>query len=404
MRLKGLAALSFASLGLRLLFGWLVTASPAWDGVIYERAAWQLARGEGFTRRIFDAASVAKPTAFYPVGWPAVLAVPRWMGLGASVDVLIQSIACVSLIPLTWLLTRRIFGERAATRAAWIAALWPGGWLLSSSYLAEPLATLGVAIAATLWLYRDKSPRVFIGLACVVLGVTSYVRPTAYAIGMVALVWFVVAARKNGMRTLVRAVVCGCLMFLPLLPWTIRNARVLGEPVLVSTNSGVNLLIGTYGYGGFEWLPKEADCKRGQPEVAFERCRRDKAMARIKAEPVQWMGRGVIKLAHTFGHESALAEYWHKATGTSGALRTWLVVVSSVFWVALVFAACRGVWRTRLALALDQRMALYSPVLGLAVLHFVHIGGDRYHAIVIPMFAALASVGLARVAQGPGTD
>jgi hypothetical protein len=38
-----------------------------------------------------------------------------------------------------------------------------------------------------------------------------------------------------------------------------------------------------------------------------------------------------------------------------------------------------------------------APILALALIHFVYIGGDRYHVAVAPMILALAGVALAAV-------
>ena len=66
-------------LGLRLAVGQLLTLEPSWDGVIYERAASQLAAGHGYTLRMLDPAWPWPdlPTAFYPPGWPALLSLVK---------------------------------------------------------------------------------------------------------------------------------------------------------------------------------------------------------------------------------------------------------------------------------------------------------------------------------------
>ncbi|HEY2735829.1 MAG TPA: hypothetical protein VGI70_17650, partial [Polyangiales bacterium] len=64
-------ARSYAQLARACLLGSLLRvvcvgylhAEPAWDGKIYERAAEQLAHGDGYTQRILDPSAPARATA-----------------------------------------------------------------------------------------------------------------------------------------------------------------------------------------------------------------------------------------------------------------------------------------------------------------------------------------------------
>jgi hypothetical protein len=48
--------------------------------------------------------------------------------------------------------------------------------------------------------------------------------------------------------------------------------------------------------------------------------------------------------------------------------------------------------RTRPRSSLE--VAIFAPLVGLAVLHFVFLGGDRYHAPIVTLLAVLAAVAL----------
>jgi hypothetical protein len=47
------------------------------------------------------------------------------------------------------------------------------------------------------------------------------------------------------------------------------------------------------------------------------------------------------------------------------------------------------------------KVALFAPIAALALLHFVFLGGDRYHAPVVPLMAALASLALGALRAAP---
>ncbi len=121
--------------------------------------------------------------------------------------------------------------------------------------------------------------------------------------------------------------------------------------------------------------------------------------------PLGWLARGALKLADTFGHESAPAYYVAETLGPPGPRRErallGLLALSRIAWLALVALAAVGtaaLWRARRS-AIAQRplaaLLILAPIAALAALHFVYLGGDRYHAGVMPMIGALAGVGLA---------
>jgi hypothetical protein len=194
---------------LRLSLVALVPVMPAWDGVIYDRAGAQLALGHGYTQHSIDSSMPATPTAFFPVGLPAVLALLRTLGLGPGGTLAVHAIAGALLVPVAWLLGRRVGGRRGGRWAAWLVALWPGGVLLSISYLAEPLSALGIALAMVpLALARRRRLPFAALLSALILGVAAYLRATPLAIAPCVL--FLVGLAYLGKR---RKRVFGSLLF-----------------------------------------------------------------------------------------------------------------------------------------------------------------------------------------------
>ena len=386
-----------------LVFSLSLSVVPDWDGIIYHDAGVEIARGEGYTRHALDARNPRVPSAFYPVGLPAVFALIRVLGGGLRSDLVMQSIAGALLVPVAYLLARRARGRRAGRLAAYLAALYPGSVFLSATWLAEPLVALGVGLALlpVAWAHRNARTRALI-IAGVILGLTSYLRATSLVIA--ALIGLGLGVGVKPLRAKLRAMVLLCALttlaaIAPLVPWAIRNAYALGSPVLVSTNGGTNLLIGTLNEGGFERLPPELYC--GElllDEVARDRCLSAHAMRRIKAAPVDWLARGVLKTIHTFAYESAPAQIIstsmrNVSDATRARITLYTLALDRLGWAFLLLMAVPGakrVWRRRGVMP----VLLFAPVLALAALHFVYIGGDRYHAAVAPMFIVLAAVGL----------
>lgn len=386
----------------RGLFVWALGAGPSWDGVIYERAAEQLAHGEGYTQRILDLTAPAKPTAFFPPGYAAVLSVLHRVAGGRALDPWLQVLCCTLLVPAAWYLGRRLAGVRAGRIAAWLVALWPGGIVLSASWFTEPLfgVLLCVAVLPLVYARRKERTRALLW-AALWLGIAAYVRTTSLVVTPVlgALVGFTLREGAPWQRALraaqMSALALACSL-LPLTPWMVRNHLALGEPVLVSTNGGLNLLLGTLGEGGYGSPDPAQDCPHGMREVDRDRCRRDLALERIMGDPASWLARGVLKVTHTLGHDSAPAQV------LAGGLRPG---PRSERLVLLSLAACRAYWLALLALAtvglawaarrLPQRplfWVLCTPIAAMLALHFVYIGGDRYHAPFVPFMAAFAAL------------
>ncbi len=376
---------------LRLGLVWLVPVVPRWDGAIYARAAVELAAGRGYTWRILREGAPLVPTAFYPVGFPAWLAGLRLLGLTGAGALAVQALLGVLAVPIAWRIARRLGGRRAGARAAWLAALWPGGALYSLTFLTEPLfmALVGLATLVALAAHRRDATRTA-AIVGAILGVAAWVRPTALPIALL------LGASVGRGRRAVGTAALSLLVALALLsPWTLRNQRELGSPVLSSTNGGFNLLLGTVGRGAFGELPEGLDCDRALHELEKDLCRRDLAVDRILADPLAWLGRGVLKLGDTFGHESTPAHYLADAivTGDRELVRNVAEGIALPFWLLVLALAMRGAHEARGRRALRVVLA---PIAGLALVHFVFIGGDRYHAAVAPMILALASVGLSR--------
>lgn len=196
--------------------------------------------------------------------------------------------------------------------------------------------------------------------------------------------------------------VAGLVAGVMLAPWAIRKQHALGAPIATSTNGGFNLLMGSYREGRYAPMEEGIDCPEGLGEFEADRCRLARASARIAARPGDAIARSLLRLEHTFGHESAAAEVWATSIEarepTQASARLWALGIARPTWHLLVLGGIAGA----VVLALRRRrsagpcgvalVALVAPIAGTALLHAVVIGGDRYHAQCVPMIAALAGV------------
>lgn len=379
---------------LRLVLVACVDVVPRWDGVIYTRAAEDLAEGRGFTRAIFTAGEDPALTAFYPVGFPAWLAGLRLLQIEGRGALALQALLGALVVPIAWALARHLRDVESARYAAWLAALWPGGAVYALTYFAEPLFSifLGLATLAAMSA-KDRSWLRAACLAGLAMGGAAWVRPTA-----IAMAFALGAACGRSMRDrILGALITSVIALAVVAPWMIRNASFLDGPAL-STNGSYNLLLGTYGLGGYEDLPEGADCDITLSASRLDACRTERALTRIQEAPLAWLARGLHKLADTFTHESTPGLYLKYAIdGATHRQREWAwaiaTTLSAPFWGALILLAFGTLLMNRC-----EREPLHivvAPIVALALVHFVYIGGDRYHVAVAPMIIALSGVMLA---------
>jgi len=191
-------------------------------------------------------------------------------------------------------LARRFWGDAAGLwTAAWLSFL-PRSLLLSdlvaSENLFEPLLLLFLLLAAISWT-RPASA----GLAAAigtVIGLLTLTRSVGY---LLPLVWLFGALMS---RQPWRRVAGGLLLVLlvehaVLLPWGLRNARVLGRFTVFNDVGGVGLFIGNNAHATGEWYDWMADLERLRPGIlaqgplAVDDAAREEARTWIRAHPAR---------------------------------------------------------------------------------------------------------------------
>lgn len=375
-----------ATLAIRIATVSLVRVAPAWDGYFYARYASAMAAGLGYS--VSDSGGPMRPTAFYPVGYPAAMAaLLRALGDSRLAAVGVNLFASAIAVTAIVLSTERSAGPRAARAAGLAYALYPGLALWSAAAMTETLTGALLAIAMAFATSTRDSASAGFGLA---LGAAALVRPQSL------LLTPLIALARDGwscrVRSVAVALVCAALV---VAPWTARNCARLDACALVSTNGGSNLLIGTFpdARGGYR-RPTDTDgCGDARGEVGRDRCMSRVAVARIVEHPLRWVALGAAKVVVTFAWEHDPVSY---AIGRSRPPRALVIIAVSLltvaWWALLVFA-----WRGRRSLTSTAGVAASRFALSTAAVsvltHAAFLGADRYHLILVPLLAPLASAG-----------
>jgi 4-amino-4-deoxy-L-arabinose transferase-like glycosyltransferase len=423
-----------------------LSSEPVWDGHYYDYGAKRIAAGLGYSDDLTTLGRVVwHPWCHYPVGYSALLALfYRVLGTGQGVAAGVDALTGAALAVVTWLLARQALSETRAAAAGFAVALHPGLILYAALVMTEPLAAL-LTLSAFWLAVRDARPRRGLVVGALTLGVAALVRPQAL---LCAPFLALVLPRASAAR--VRDLAGGALLasavaLVPVLPWTVRNCRVMDGCALVSTNGGWNLAIGSFprATGRFETLRSSDGCRDVTGQVQQDRCWFAYGLAQIEAHPARWLGLIPAKLGYTFDHESFAVEYlrearpedWPEARREAARGLTTLVerllvcagalgVVAirrrgraavaqgalAAAWAALVYLACAGspaFWPLVLFASIVPWLPIpgsagFPPALRLsaalvgttALTHAVFFGEDRYHVVVVPALCVLAAAAL----------
>jgi 4-amino-4-deoxy-L-arabinose transferase-like glycosyltransferase len=272
----GLAVILAAALIIRIAWtAWTDPApQPLSDPQYYNATALSLARGDGYSV-VFDARKGFLPgeeeTAFWPPGYSAFLAAFYWLfGEGDGVAKAANVLAGALVVVPVCFIGLRLFGRPTGIAAAAIAAALPSFVFWVPVLLSDTLFTLLFAATAALLLHAlrpDGSfspvPAVLGGIA---LGVTMLVRGQALVLAPIIVVYWALAGGKRR-----ECVLWGCgilaLAAVVVAPWSIRNVRVTGSPILLSANLGYNLRVGHAPYSTGRYILPH-DLWDAEPEIS----------------------------------------------------------------------------------------------------------------------------------------
>jgi 4-amino-4-deoxy-L-arabinose transferase-like glycosyltransferase len=211
------------------------------DEADYQTIATHLADGRGFT------AAEETPTARRPPAYPVFLSLLyRVTGPDPAVGRIAQILLGVLMVWLTTRVARAWFGEPAAVWSGWFAALNPfliflSGYLLTENlYLVFLLGAIVLAADASRSVHSIVVTHALVGL---LLGLAALVRPS----GLPMLEWMLAAVFLFGAAPwrsrIVHVVLAAEIFGVVMAPWLVRNAHVIGAPVL-TTHGGITFYQG----------------------------------------------------------------------------------------------------------------------------------------------------------------
>jgi 4-amino-4-deoxy-L-arabinose transferase-like glycosyltransferase len=403
-RRQRLALGGVLALALALRVAWCVVAArePAGlhDPGFYRALAAQLADGDGYVL-------AGEPTAYYPVGYPAVLAALFLVTDAHTTAVAALNVAAgVGAVALAFALGRRIAGPTAGIAAAAVLATVPNLVLHTAVALSETVFVAAFLGALVLLLDRRLL------LAGLVLGASILVRPVAVPVlPLLVLPWL---AAGDGRRAALRQTAVVALAAIAVVvPWTVRNAIRMDAFVPISTNTGDNLCMSRQpgAHGGFLLTdhcfggPAVEGLDRPEYEIARDRQGRELAFEFVRDRPARelrlWLDRLGAAVRHDHDALDAAESYGDGAFLTDGerdALRRladghWYVLGPLGLGAAVAVAAHPRLRRDEgLVLLVTSAVGLLLPI----VLFF---GDPRFKVPAVAVLAVLVPCAAIRWAQ-----
>ncbi|MBC7703381.1 MAG: glycosyltransferase family 39 protein [Rhodoferax sp.] len=337
-------------------------------------------------------------TAFWPVGYPAFLAAVLGV-FGPHVRAgqfanLVLSLGCL-ILSYRWCIAY-FKDARVACVAAWLFALYPNQMGYSMGLYSEPLFTLLLISALLLGtivqqgVTRDVGLGVLFGLATLVKAQTLLL-----AFPLVLLLSLRCWTKPSLAPACKSAAIATLVMCMTIAPWTLRNHRVLGAAVPISTNGGMSLLAGNNPAMTLSLLVDYDDRDPLVESIRFSVADQVAADARAKRAAWGWISDNPVRFVALMPKK--LFRFWipdgesewsfQAGFARYEEFRLWfrgVRVVNQAYYMLLLFACILAIRNTR-RWGDPQGLAPLFILAYFTLISTVFSGQSRYHAPLMPI-------------------
>ena len=291
------------------------------------------------------------PTAYRPPGWPVVLSGIYRLSATPLIAKIFNALVYGLSAYLLSVLVGRIVREGRIV-APLLCAIYPLALYTSTTLYPQTLAT-GLLLAVLVLVGHTKADTRSLIMAGLLFGFSVLTVPAFLLVSPLMIPFFV-------RPTIQRLCLFACIAALVVLPWTLRNTATLGGFTPVSTNSGINLLLGnsenTRPNSGVNIdYSHYLDATKGMTEKEQDTAFRNFAITWITHHPGEAMTLYVQKVMNYFNYRNQLHV---SAEGSS----TRALIVALSYYPLLLLALIRLFQR--------KRFPLTRVELGLYVLYF----------------------------------
>ena len=284
---------------------------------------------------------------------------------------------------------RRLGGEATGLIAAGLGAVYPLFIFFTAVFMAETLLLLLTTAAVLCALRMEEVPSVKNAASLgVVLGLAALCKPVVLAWAPFLLWgWWRRAGCRRRWRSFRLGIVLGS-MVLVVAPWTGRNLLATGSFVLISSNLGMNLLVGNEpeADGQYRWGIDYLGMVDQLVPPSADAVVRDRAAAR---QALQWIAAEPGRFAHLVLRKFAL--FWSPLVAGESMGRNLLALFSCGPVLGL---GLWGTWRLRKR---PEGWIVATLALSLTVVHMIFFAHTRFR---LPIDAALIAPAAWLLEQG----
>ncbi|MGH9012333.1 MAG: glycosyltransferase family 39 protein [Acidimicrobiia bacterium] len=408
---RWLVAILVAAAGVRLAWALYATQEPiraiGGDAYSYYYYGKELAAGDGYVNYL-----TGEPTAYYPIGYPAILAGLFWFVRHTPIPdnlpvagSLLNAVLGTLSVGLVFVIVRRLFDARVGLVAAAITAVFPNLVFYVATFQIETtfifLALAAVAVIVTHDWSTGPPGRARLMAFGAVFGLSALVRPFSLPL-LLALVVAVLAAGYGWRRALAALGWPLLALVVMLMPWTVRNIVVMDAPIVFSTNMGDTLCLDRSldATGQFRFATHAGCAAPDTPEVKRNSESTRRAIEFVLEHPdkeLELIAKRAWYMMEN-DHDGLIAVEAGEANRLLGhRLRTVLTRAADWFFYASLVLAAVGLpafFRGRR----PGRLFVVVAMLSLIAVPLGLWGNPRFHLPVLPFVAMAAAVPLTRLA------
>ncbi|HUV87041.1 MAG TPA: hypothetical protein VMX79_07995 [bacterium] len=370
----------------------LAEPPPVSDEQYYDGLARSLAAGNGY-------ASAGVPTAYWPVGYPVVLATSYIIfGYHYLPVIILQAAIGAATAAGVYLLARALGLELWGRAAALLLALWPSQIAYASRLF--PYVIFGFIFLASVYVITKYKGYIAAAVAGLLAGGAALLMPIALPLPVLFFLHDVLT-RRAVLRAAARGALAAAVAGVVVAPWVWRNYRVFGEFIPGDTNGGVTLWMGNNPRAtGTYFFPID----RKNPLLLFdgelERDREGYRLSRfyIRHNVRQFLLLTVPKFVYIYGADVSAfqleglrrgEEPRETAVGLRGRVAQTYYALCCVLFVLGLYRHRRRLFIIRSPARSSLAALLLWPAY-LTAVYLVFFGQDRYHLTIVPFLAVLA--------------
>ncbi|MEX1255204.1 MAG: glycosyltransferase family 39 protein [Dehalococcoidia bacterium] len=347
------------------------------------------------------------PTAVWPPGYPALLAVPyKLFGHDPAYGRFINVAAAGVSIALVYAIGQRLFSRQVGLIAAALLAVFPGQIFFASLIVTESVfTTLLLALVWVLVVLNDgpRPPPVLAAAGVgLLLGAMALVRSEGVMLVLVALAfWRLLVPSWRAMAPHAGLLLLGTALVVA--PWTVRNYVTMDGFVLTSSGGSHTFWAGhhadIYADGGLADIRAALEREREyeelpypERELRFEQDLLEEALRYAVSHPGIELRNLGLKAYYLFRDDASALDWVQiKPVIPKDDVTVLAGVANGVYYVVLLLAV--------LGLALDRRWRDRRHVLLLLTMavwvatHLLFLPNPRYHAPLIPIISLAAACG-----------